>query len=535
MSGASVLDVRLQALVDRLNTKFATLTGLITSVSNTVLGIVSPTTPQKFGAVGDGVTDDSAAFVAALADLKARALGAGFYKASPKLFVPAGKYFLGTTTLDITHTLIIEGEASGFDGAAYTSQLIWAANTTGIRIQRYDTSGATAVDNVNTHTGGDGTVIRSIALKGAFTATEGEYHGVHAKARCKLDGVRIENFQGDGLYANASAGVGAPGEGNANTACVMNCSFSANRNGMYVQGADVNIWTIVGLDAGNNRRYGVCDISFLGNSYFGVHSHDNGLTGYSGPYDSFVTYLAKRYCARKGGTWSNAPSGTTADTADWYYVDAGGAPAWSAVGVYRDGGGYRSDGGGNANNLFSGCYFEGGQGYAQIDAPALVSGGSMRPAVRGVGVVYGSSSRGGGIGVAGALAVSDNIQTTGPQMDFGPVTGASDLVFNLNSTNTEVGFWAYISGVLKGYIRNVAGTWYLDAPSGSHLRVGGADTLTVGAGGADLATGKVLSVNGTQVVTSRQTGTPAAATDAATTQALVNDIRTKLIAHGLIS
>ena len=45
----------------------------------------------------------------------------------------------------------------------------------------------------------------------------------------------------------------------------------------------------------------------------------------------------------------------------------------------------------------------------------------------------------------------------------------------------------------------------------------------------------VFKVGGNKVVGARQTGTAAAATDLATALTLVNDLRTKLIAHGLVS
>jgi hypothetical protein len=54
-------------------------------------------------------------------------------------------------------------------------------------------------------------------------------------------------------------------------------------------------------------------------------------------------------------------------------------------------------------------------------------------------------------------------------------------------------------------------------------------------GGLYLASGNVLYINNQQVVGARVTGLPAAATDAATTQTLVNEIRAALITHGLIS
>jgi hypothetical protein len=44
-----------------------------------------------------------------------------------------------------------------------------------------------------------------------------------------------------------------------------------------------------------------------------------------------------------------------------------------------------------------------------------------------------------------------------------------------------------------------------------------------------------VSINGSRVLTSRQTGTPANATDLASAIALVNDLKAKLVQHGLIS
>ena len=135
-----------------------------------------------FGATGDGATDDGPAFTAALALLKLLAVNDDvYYKGSSGLYVPAGHYFLGTTTLDISHTLIMEGD-SGVGGGISTL-LRWAANTTGIRIQSYNTNGAAGTDGAPYHFSGAGTLIRNIALKGGYAGTEGEFHGIHAPMR----------------------------------------------------------------------------------------------------------------------------------------------------------------------------------------------------------------------------------------------------------------------------------------------------------------------------------------------------------------
>ena len=394
-----------------------------------------------FGAAGDGATNDSAAFTSAIAYLNASASNTnGFYKASSKLFVPAGHYFLGSTTLDISHTLIIEGDGTGMTGVAHATKLRWSSGASGIRIQRYDTAGASSVDNVNTHSGGDGTILRGLHLVGGYSTTEGEFHGVHAKARFAVENCKIENFEGDGIYANVVAGSGGAAEGNANVSRVAGASISGCRNGIYLDGADTNVWSVIGVDASSNRRWGIWDSSFLGNSYFGCHSEANGWV--PGVVPSVVSYSGNRYCVKKDqgtGASTNPPTGTSADNSWWYYLGPGSvAPglninAWASGTTYRDGGSYRSDGEGNANNLFSGCYHEGGQGFAQIDPPALVSGGSMRPNVKGVASIYGGT----GISSDGNICAAGSISAFGAANLIGPQSGAGqDNSLCLDNTNS---------------------------------------------------------------------------------------------------
>jgi hypothetical protein len=462
-----------------------------------------------FGAKGDGSSDDSAAFSTALAFLKAIAVNAnGFYKASGKLFVPAGHYYLGTTTLEITHTLIVEGEGTGFGGVPYAAKLRWAAGTTGIRVQAYDTSGASSVDNVNPHFSGAGSLIRGLHLYGGYAGTESEHHGIHAKVRIGVEDCLIENFEGDAIYAHCSAGSGGPDEGNANNCRLIGVVGTGNRDGLNIDGADTNIWTVMGCDFSLNRRWGYNDSSFLGNSYFGCHADSNGLVPGSAP--SVVTYSGNRYCARVGGAWSNAPSGTTADSADWYYMGAGAAQsganigAWSSGTTYRPGGSYTTDASGNANNLFAGCYHEAGQGFAQIFMPALVSGGSMRPFVRGVGVLYGSGGQGGGIGIAGGLSVSGAADLDGSSISMGPQSGLSDLVLTLNGTGTGPQIWFQRPGVaVDGYLMYVNGGAYWNSLGGYHLRVGGNEVGLISASGLGYAAGAGGSV---VQATSKSTG-----------------------------
>jgi hypothetical protein len=113
-----------------------------------------------FGALGDNSTDDGPAFAAAIAFLKANSATTYGYslRASSRLFVPRGSYFLGTTTLELEHTLILEGESIGEAGGG-ASVLRWAAGTTGIRVQTHNTTGASATKTSDAGRG-DGSIIR---------------------------------------------------------------------------------------------------------------------------------------------------------------------------------------------------------------------------------------------------------------------------------------------------------------------------------------------------------------------------------------
>lgn len=361
-------------------------------------------TPQQFGAKGDGVTDDSAAFVAAIAFLKSIAGNPvnNYYMASPKLFVPAGHYYLGTITLDITHTLIIEGDGGqGFGFAAPHSaggaatKLRWAPGTTGIRIQAYDTNGASGIDASPYHSSGSETTLRQLHLVGGFdpsnpTSTpEGEFHAIHTKEKIFLDSVKCELWQGDGLYAHTVSGGGAPNEGNSNASRAYNCYFGICRNGVSLLGADANVWTFISCQALYNRACGFDDQSFLGNTYVGCHTAGNGVSGNNDGSSGFPAYVVSQsgnhYAAIQGqeaGASTNAPSGTTSDNSWWYYLRSGapaaGTPAWTSGIHVRCGAPYRSNNN-NGQNVYINCYEESDQGFSQHVHPTLILAGLKGP------------------------------------------------------------------------------------------------------------------------------------------------------------
>ena len=387
-----------------------------------------------FGAKGDGTTDDSPAFVAALAYLKSIAGNRVnlIYKASPRLFIPAGHYYLGTTTIDITHTLIIEGEGGsgiGAGGGAAT-MLRWGPNTTGIRIQSEHTEGASTYDSV-AHFSGGFTTLRQLYLHGPADLgtgsprvaglTEGEYHGIHAKAAIFVDNVQVEGWQGDALYAHNTSGSHDADEGATNCSRAYNCTFRNCRNGVSLAGGDANAWVFVGCNFLYNRACGVDDRSFLGNSYIHPHTNGNGVTADNLGTSDFPAYVVSnggsRYCPVQGqeaAASTTAPTGT-ADTSVWLYLGAGatgnGVPAWTSGMSLRCGAPYRTNNFNAPNRLYN-AYEEGGQGFSQFTYPTVVDGG-----VHGPGAPKGSAVCTGNY--FGQLLIPAGVTTINPATNIG--------------------------------------------------------------------------------------------------------------------
>jgi hypothetical protein len=495
-----------------------------------------------FGAAIDNVTDDSDAVLAAVALSKALAVNAspnGYYKAGPPVYVPpVGITYMGTTTLDITHTLVIEGESNEHNGTSYGSALRWAAGATGIRIQAYNTSGASTVDGV-THFAGSGTIIRNLLLQGGYSATEGEYHGIHAKQRFSMSNVIVSGFQGDGLHIDATSMTGdqvANPEGNANLFRVDNCSFVGNRDGIFTKGADANAGSINSFDTSYNRRWGVSENSFLGNTYSGGHADGNGMIL---ALPSVVSYGGNRFAVKDGqetGASTNAPPATQTDNTWWYFWSAGGPnepigiPAWSSGMTVRAGGPYRTTNA-NGQNVFTGCYSEGSSGPAQLVHPTVVIGGLHGAGIEGT-AAYIRSSGGGGVQVA---SVGTGDATTswalGTSLAFGHSTFPLSAGFIVNNRNNLA--FAYANSF---------------ETANTVIEFTGPSTLSTGIGvpaysvltyrnysyGYNAIAGTGYTVGGVQVV-GAQGAAVADATDAASVITQLNALLARLRTHGLIA
>ncbi|MGN6589907.1 MAG: glycosyl hydrolase family 28-related protein [Sphingomicrobium sp.] len=339
-----------------------------------------------FGARSDGTTDDSAAFVAAIACLKARAGNLslnGFYKGSSRLFVPAGHYFLGTTTLDITHSLIIEGEGSGrfmTEGGGIT-RLRWAHGASGIRGQAYDTSGELTVDTAP-HSATGGLSLSRLLLEGGYAGVEGDFHGIHPKTTVTLDDLYIRYWSGDGVSGRASMGTAM--EGNFSVSSFKNVRFEGNRIGLDVRGSDANVVTCSGVEFVLNRQAGYVDDSAIGsNTLIGCHASTNGF-GSAATVPTQCSHSGNRYAVKWGEeAWcsANAPSGGAADNQGWLYIEPGvadaanGIPEWTSGAGFRPGGDYLTVNDVTVVQLIN-CYAEEGP-FSQFGSSTLLTAGAI--------------------------------------------------------------------------------------------------------------------------------------------------------------
>ena len=480
-----------------------------------------------FGATGDGTTNDAAAFNGALAALKAFAdnpSGGGFYKGSPKLLVPAGHYFLGTTALDIGHTVVIEGEGSGRfgPGAGGCSRLRWAAGTSGLRIQFPTTSGDLAVDST-THDGAGGVVLKQLMIEGGYAGTEGDFHGLVCRTVTTGEDLYIRNWPGEGIkgWAGNVIGFGNAG-GNFSVSCFKSVRIENCRIASDVRGSDANVVSFLNCEAIANRQAGFVDDNGAGsNTYIGCHCASNGVV--SGNIPTQCTYSGNHYAVKWGqesGASTNAPSGSASDNAYWLYIEPGSPldpyPAWASGMTFRSGGDYVTLN--SAGVVLVNCYSEYG-GFNQLNGTTLIEAGTI-----------GNNYYRGGTRIV-------------PQYDGIAVRQTANSCFYLDTGSSEAGLFARgLDTTVFGYVDFVkgAGNLYLaNSAIGHHFRVGDYYTysvpVTINSGGLNLAAGAVLTVGGQQVVGARQGGTPADATDLASALTLVNALKAKLVSHGLIA
>src|SRR5205085_9534719 len=91
------------------------------------------------------------------------------------------------------------------------------------------------------------------------------------------DRARIENCSITGFLYDAIHIEAIDDTKNANQWEIINCRTNANgRHGLYAAGENSNAGIAIGLSCSNNSGWGVYDRSFLGNTYVGCLTENNG-------------------------------------------------------------------------------------------------------------------------------------------------------------------------------------------------------------------------------------------------------------------
>jgi hypothetical protein len=378
---------------------------------------------------------------------------------------------------------------------------------TAFRFQRADTSGASSTSGGSGITS-DFSIVENLRFTGAFNNTiEAEAHGIHIRSHgITVRNCFIMNYEGNGIHISAGAGDG----GNANSFNVHDNVMYNCRDGIFVDGSDGNAGTGRNNDVSNSRRWGLWDSSFLGNYWHGIAENCGMPAGTYTP--SMVSRTGNRYAVVAGqevGASTNAPSGTTADNTWWYYVGAGAAdtvtqniPAWVSGTVYRSGGPIRTDNN-NASTRLDGWYVEVGQGPIQAVWPTLLTGGEILTGVKGISRIRHDDT---GISITGDDArlnlgltnanpmyrIDQNgIRTYAKPLQLADAFAVTSLYSMTNVGSSTVQMYSDQDLVIK-YYTNSTQTFEYDKNC------------------INLISGKVLKVNGTQVIGPRITGWNAA-------------------------
>jgi hypothetical protein len=293
-------------------------------------------TPQSYGAVVDGTTNDHSALQSWL-------------DRGGELSIPVGEYY-SSDNLILRKNAVIEGGGYGFDARTVDgSATLGYENQPGARIhfaagkgfkvepQTTVTDVATAVAagvGGYTQEGAMHSTIRNLALIGAGTSTT--VTGFYSRTEVHLENVFALKFTGKGFDISASADApdGNSEFGAADLSTLKNCQAISNgSHGFHIRGREANV---IGLDTCNafsNGGWGFLDESIFGNNYVNCHAAANTSGSFkciNAVCDSTYTGCYTEQDSGKAPDLSIrciVIGGLLADTARLYNVGTNGHPA----------------------------------------------------------------------------------------------------------------------------------------------------------------------------------------------------------------
>ena len=296
---------------------------------------------KDFGAVGDGVTDDTNAFVDCL---NSQPSIDGF-----DVYLPAGTYRIDNSALYFTRRIRF------FGNSRETTVLDFSQDNNNIVNAPYN---AHIIFVHSNNIAGSSTFANPIQLPVGWVGTYGEMGGLFdIKILCNssvIQGIgvfynvagnssnilvrdaNLHNMVVAALTNNLQTRGGTVGPsgldigGNSNNGVYINikAQFAVNGDGIHVNGADANANLFLHPDASVNDGWGVNDASGLGNTYVQGHTADNAWGAYrSIPASANRSTFVSPYAEGSQGF----------DNANTYYEMSARAIILGAQGVTPDG------------------------------------------------------------------------------------------------------------------------------------------------------------------------------------------------------
>jgi hypothetical protein len=225
---------------------------------------------KDFGAVGDGVTDDYAAFQAAINALPV---------SGGTITIPAttSNSWIISQTLNVRKKAHIIGQVAKGTGEKGTT-LVFPANTSGIVFNSYNTSLYQTVTPDSLLPGAYGSILENVAFFGDKAGSSTAADGVVVRCTMECRGVAVRNFYRYGFRIYADLGTGGSTEGDANQWMLNRCDAVLNGDhGVYVNGDDANTGVAIKVFSQLNGGYGIYDNSLIGNTYIGCDTVGNTL------------------------------------------------------------------------------------------------------------------------------------------------------------------------------------------------------------------------------------------------------------------
>lgn len=401
--------------------------------------------------------------------------GIDYWGAGPHIYFPPGQYYF-SGPIRIRKAVRLQGSSAG-TRANYNTMFMFPADTQGLVVDSFDTDNLSYLSYANRLSTGAGTRIEGICFRGSSTAYNTK-HGILIRAFTVMRDVQVAAFGGHGIYVRASLAEGFGGQ--ASNSQFYDCGAQGNNgSGLVIEGGDANAIQVVGGDFTNNGDWGVCDLSFLGCTFTGIHTSQNAQpgSGYRNGATSLVTYPAgsgqvwaiRADSAASGG--STQP-GTNENVWTRYYGPlhvSTTPPNWTSGIAIRAGGPYITAVQ-TAWSVWTGCYSEGNQGPSQMAVTAIVLGGDhgsgiqatnnsgtgapiwldshygeldLKSNLRAKGLLLGQkrarSSGSVGMKMSAAAAAPDStaLYTVDPYMEYGWEPG--DIVWNQARSVTQTG------------------------------------------------------------------------------------------------